>query len=421
MPYLATPEPALQLDAEDELAPFRERFVVDDPELIYLDGNSLGRLPRAAAALARELVEAQWGSRLIRSWNDSWFGLPERIGGKIARLLGAAADEVVVADSTSINLLKLSVAALQARPERRRIVTDELNFPSDLYVLRSALDLCGGGDLVIVRSPDGIAVPRDALAEALTGDTALLSLSHTAFKSAFMHDLAAVTRLAHGVGAWTLWDLSHSVGAVSLDLEAAGADLAVGCSYKYLNGGPGAPAFLYVRRALQQELRNPLPGWFGRRDPFSFALEYEPEPGMRQFLTGTPPVLSLALIEPGVDLLLEAGIERVRAKSVRQTEYLISLWEELLQPLGFVLASPRDPRLRGSHVSLAHPEGWRINRALIERMGVIPDFRAPDLIRLGVTPLYTTYLELYRAIDALRRITVERWYEAYSPQRSGVT
>ena len=414
-------EQARRLDAEDELAPFRERFLVDDPELIYLDGNSLGRLPRASAELARELVSEQWGQRLIRGWNDSWFGLPERIGGKIARLLGAAADEVIVADSTSVNLFKLATAALQVRPGCRRIVTDDLNFPSDLYVLQSVLDLCGGGQLEIVHSPDGMTLPLEALAAALNEPAALVSLSHTAFKSAFVHDLAAITALAHRAGALTLWDLSHSVGAMPLDLESAGVDLAVGCGYKYLNGGPGAPAFLYVRRSLQQELRNPLAGWFGRQDPFGFALEYEPEAGMRQFLTGTPPVLSLALIEPGVDLLLEAGMDRLREKSVRQTGYLLSLWEQVLQPLGYRLASPREPERRGSHVSLSHPEGWRINRALIEQLHVIPDFRAPDLIRLGVTPLYTTYAELHRAVEALRRIAADCLYEAYPVQRQGVT
>lgn len=414
-------EYALRLDAEDELAPFRERFVVDDPEWVYLDGNSLGRLPHAAAELAQELVAEQWGRRLIRSWNDSWFALPERLGGKIARLLGAAPEEVIVADSTSVNLYKLALAALQARPGRRCIVTDDLNFPSDLYVLQSVLDLCGGGRLEVVRSPDGMTVPSHLVAAALNEQTALVSFSHTAFKSSFLHDLAGITELAHQAGALTLWDLSHSVGALPLDLEAAGVDLAVGCGYKYLNGGPGAPAFLYVRRTLQLQLRNPLPGWFGRHDPFGFALEYEPEPGIRQFLTGTPPVLSLALIEPGVDLLLEAGMEQVRAKSVRQTEYLIALWEELLQPWGYRLGSPRDARQRGSHVSLSHPEGWRINRALIERMHVIPDFRAPDLIRLGITPLYTTFAELHRAVEALRQIVAGRLHEEYPAQRHGVT
>jgi kynureninase len=414
-------EYAEALDAEDSLASFRERFAVADPELIYLDGNSLGRLPKAAAALSGELVERQWGERLIRSWNDSWFEMPQRVGAKIARLLGAAADEVVVADSTSVNLFKLTVAALQARPGRRRLVTDELNFPSDLYVLQSALDLCGGGRLEIVRSPNGITVPPEAMEAAIDDDTALVSLSHTAFKSGFVHDMARITAAAHRAGALTLWDLSHSAGAVPVDLEGAGADLAVGCSYKYLNGGPGAPAFLYVRRALQERLGNPIAGWFGRRDPFDFELDYQPVEGVRRFLTGTPPVLSLALIEPGVDLLLEAGMDRLRAKSVRQSEYLVEQWESTLAPLGYGLASPRDAAQRGSHVSLSHPEGWRVNRALIERLNVIPDFRAPDLIRLGICPLYTTYRELYTAVEALRQALTDRLFAVYPAERQGVT
>jgi kynureninase len=416
------PDYARRLDAEDPLASFRERFVIDAPERVYLDGNSLGRLPKAAAALAREVVDVQWGQGLIGSWNEGWLQLPERIGGKIARLIGTRPDEVLVADSTSVNLFKLAAAALRARPGRRRVVTDDLNFPSDLYILQSVLDLAGGDrHLEVVRSPDGLTMPGDLLAAALDADTALLALSHTAFKSAFVYDLAAVTEMAHRVGALALWDLGHSAGAMPLSLADAGADLAVGCTYKYVNGGPGAPALLYVRRDLQESLGNPISGWFGRREPFRFALEYEPEPGIRRFLAGTPPVLSLALIEPGVDLLLEAGLERIRAKSVQQTEYLIGLWETLLAPLGFRLGSPREAARRGSHVSLSHPEGLRITRALVERMQVIPDFRPPDSIRLGVCPLYTTFTDIHTAITALRSVAHERLYEEYPAAPFGVT
>jgi len=413
---------ARPLDAEDELAPFRERFVIDDPALIYLDGNSLGRLPRAAQQRARELVDEEWGRGLIGSWNDRWLRLPERLGAKIARLLGAEADEALLADSTSVNLFKLVVAALRARPDRPRVVTDDLNFPSDLYILQSALQLAGPERrLEVVRSPDGMTLPLETLAAAISPDTALVVLSHTTFRSAFVHDMAAVTDLAHRYGALVLWDVSHSVGALPLSLRETGADLAVGCTYKYLNGGPGAPAFLYVRRDLQPALQNPIAGWFGREDPFRFALDYQPEAGIRRFLTGTPPILSLALVEPGVDLLLEAGLDRVRAKSVRQTEYLIALWEELLAPLGFTLNSPRDPARRGSHVSLGHPEGLRINRALVERLRVVPDFRAPDNIRLGVCPLYTTYAEVLQAVHALRAVVADRLYAEYPREHSGVT
>jgi kynureninase len=413
---------AQELDAADPLARFREEFVVEDPGLIYLDGNSLGRLPRRSVARVRSVVEREWGERLIRGWGDGWFTASERVGTKIARLVGAEPDEVTVADSTSVNLFKLTMAALAARPGRRRVVTDELNFPSDLYVLRGAIALAGRGhELRIVRSDDGLTIPIEALAAAVDGDTALVALSHTAFKSAFVHDLSAVTALTHRAGALVLWDLSHSVGAMPLALGRAGADLAVGCTYKYLNGGPGAPAFLYVRRDLQETLRNPIWGWFGRRDQFDLALDYEPGPGLRRFLVGTPPILSLEAVEPGVDLVLEAGLEAVRAKSVAQTEYLIALWDAVLAPQGFTLNSPREAGRRGSHVSLGHPEGLRIDRALIEEMQVLPDFRYPDNIRLGVAPLYTSYADLHEAVTRLRRVVAERRYERYPTARPAVT
>lgn len=415
-------EYAQRLDAEDPLREFRGRFVIDDPDLIYLDGNSLGRLTHAAAARAQQTVREEWGSGLIGSWNRHWFDLPQRIGARIAQLVSARPHEVVVADSTSVNLFKLALAALRARPGRRQIVTDALNFPSDVYVLQSAAH-CAGSEyqVIVVPSRDGMTVPLTDLQAAVGAETALVCLSHTTFKSAFVHDMAQVTALAHERGALTLWDLSHSVGALPIDLNGTDADLAVGCTYKYLNGGPGAPAFLYVREDLSAALQNPLAGWFGHAHPFGFALEYEPLPDARRFLTGTPPIVSLSLVEAGVDLVLEAGIERLREKSVRQTEYLVTLWRELLRPLGYTLNSPEAAASRGSHVSLGHPEGYRINRALIERMRVIPDFRHPDNIRLGVTPLYTTCVDIYRAVEALRKVAESRIYLDYSRLPSGVT
>lgn len=314
------------------------------------------------------------------------------------------------------------VAALRTGAGRTRLVTDDLNFPSDLYVFQSALRLLGPEyHLDVVRSPDGMTVPIQLLEEVIDVRTALVALSHTAFKSGFIHDMKAVTGLAHQKGALMLWDLSHSVGAMPLALADAEADLAVGCTYKYLCGGPGAPAFLYVRRDLSETLHNPIAGWFSQENQFGFELDYRPAAGPRKFLTGTPPVASLALIEPGVDLVIEAGVERIRAKSVAQTEYLIGLWEALLAPQDFTLNSPRDARLRGSHISLGHRDGWRINRALIDRMGVIPDFRRPDNIRIGVCPLSTTFAELHAAVAALHKVVAERLYEKYSTEASGVT
>jgi kynureninase len=408
---------AAQLDAQDELAHFRDRFVITDPDLVYVDGNSLGRMPKAAQALVKAEAE-NWGNDLVRGWSK-WFGLPERIGGKIAQIIGADADEVIVSDSTTVNLFKLVSGALMLDPDRRNVVTEDLNFPSDLYAISSALGTDGSMNVIV--SPDKITIEPSDIDEALDEQTALLSLSHTSFKSGAVHDMNAVTKLAHAKGVPVLWDLCHSVGAVPVDLKAANADLAVGCTYKYLNGGPGAPAFLYVRRELQDHLDSPIWGWFGQRNAFAFDLEYEPREGINKFLVGTPPILSLACIEPGVDMILEAGMDRIRAKSVRQTEFLIQLWEERLKPLGVTLNSPRDSKRRGSHVSFGHPEALRIDKALIERMNVVPDFRAPDNIRYGASPLYTSFAELEEGVSRLERVVREKMYEEFDDRAPAVT
>jgi kynureninase len=422
MNLLTDVETARLMDAQDPLVAFRSRFVIADPDLIYLDGNSLGRLPTAAVELAADLVGRQWGKDLIRSWNTGWWQAPERIGAKIARLIGAQPDEVIIADSTSINLFKLVVAALRYQTGRTRILTDTFNFPSDLYILQGAIDLLGNQHhLDLAASADGIHGPEADLVQRLDERTALLTLSHTVFKSGFVYDMAGMTAAAHAAGALALWDLSHSAGAVPVDLNGAGVDLAIGCTYKYLNGGPGAPAFLYVRRDLQERLGNPLSGWWGQRRPFDFGLEYQPAAGLRHFLTGTLPIVSLALIEPGVDLLLEAGMAALRAKSVAQSEYLIELWQAVLAPLGFTLNSPRDAGRRGSHVSLGHVEGMRIDLALINDMQVLPDFRSPDNIRLGIAPIYTSFVDIHSAVMRLQEIVVNRLYEKYPPEPPEVT
>jgi kynureninase len=405
---------AAQLDAQDPLAHFRARFVITEPDLIYMDGNSLGRLPKATVLLAEDLVQQQWGTRLIRSWNEGWFTAPERIGAKIARLIGAQPDEVIIADSTSINLFKFVVSALRYQEGRTRILTDNLNFPSDLYILQGAIDLLDKQhQLDVVPSLDDIHGPVAGLQAALDQRTALVTLSHTTFKSGYTYDMGVITAAAHAVGAMVLWDLSHSVGSVPLALNAAQADLAIGCTYKYLNGGPGAPAFLYIRRDLQERLRNPITGWMGQKDLFRLELAYQRETGMRGFLTGTPPMLSLALIEPGVDLLLEAGLDTLRTKSELQSAYFIELWELLLAPLGFTLNSPRAVGQRGSHISLGHVEGLRIDLTLLNDMGVLPDFRAPDNIRLGIAPLYTSFGDIHATVMRLRQIVLEKLYEKY--------
>lgn len=414
MPVRTDIEYARACDAHDDLARFRQEFVISEPDLIYLDGNSLGRLPKATATLAAQIIGEQWGERLIRSWNETWFTAPERIGAKIAQLIGAHPDEVIIADSTSVNMFKLVTAMLKAEPDRRRLLTDDLNFPSDLYILQGVIDLLGKQHtLEIARSVDGIHGPIEEVQTLLDERVALLTLSHTVFKSGYTYDMAAMTKAAHDVGAYVLWDLSHSVGAMPIDLHAANVDLAIGCTYKYLNGGPGAPAFVFVRRDLQERLGNPITGWMGQRRLFDFALQYEPAAGMRHFLSGTPSIISLALIEPGVDLLLEAGLERLRAKSERQSAYLIALWEALLEPLGFHLNSPRAVQHRGSHISFGHVEGLRIDLALINDLQVLPDFRAPTNIRIGIAPIYTTFSDLLAAMLRIRQAVVDRVYERY--------
>ncbi|MBI1755824.1 MAG: kynureninase [Fimbriimonas ginsengisoli] len=414
---MTLPDPA-QLDAADPLREFRSRFFIDDPDLIYLDGNSLGRMPLAACEILHRQAEDGWGSRLVRGWNEGWFDLPARLGAKIASLIGAEPDEVVVADSTSVNLFKLAAAALEFQSGRSQIVSDDLNFPSDLYVLQG-LAQTAGRKVVMARSPDGIE-PGD-VEPLIGGETALLTLSHTAFKSGAIRDMAAISAAARSVGALTLWDLSHSVGAVPVDLSGSGIDLAIGCTYKYLSGGPGAPAFLYVRRDLQERLRNPIAGWFGQARPFAFELKYEPASSLRRFQTGTPPILSLAAIEPGVDLVIEGGMDRIREKSMLLTGFLADLWERDLRPLGVALNSPLDAARRGSHISFGHPDGWRVDRALIEDARVIPDFREPDNIRFGLSPLYTTFTEVDEAVRRFRELLEQRTYEKYPPARAEVT
>jgi len=413
---------ARRLDQEDELAHFRDDFVHTEPDLIYLDGNSLGRLPKQTIGRMQGAVEQEWGRDLIRGWNKGWFNAPSRVGDQIGRLLGAAPGQVVVSDSTTVNLFKLVMAALALRPERTGIVSDTLNFPSDLYVLQGCIQLLNGRrHLQLIPSADGIRTDPAALYAAITEETALVTLSHVAFKSGFLYDMAAVTERAHQAGALVLWDLSHSAGSVPMELDKWKVDLAIGCTYKYLNGGPGSPAFLYVQHDLQAEALSPIWGWFGQHSPFDFELDYQPTAGVQRFLAGTPPTLSLLALESALEPLLAAGMGRLRCKSVQLTEYLIYLFDTVLAPLGFKLGSLRDAEQRGSHVSIQHSEGYRINRALVEEMQVLPDFREPDNIRLGLAPLYTSFADVWEAVDRLRQVVEEKRYLNYPAERLAVT
>ena len=395
---------AAELDAADPLAAFRDRFVVANPSLVYLDGNSLGRLPQATAERLMTVVGEEWGGELIRGW-EHWIDEPRRVGDLIAPLIGAGPGEVVVCDSTTVNFYKLAAAALDARPARRTVVTDRDNFPTDRYVLEG-LARRNGLEIAWI-DPDPVDGPTaDDVTAALAAhanDVALLTLTHVNYRSAAIADMAAITAAAHDAGALVLWDLCHSAGAIEVDLEAAGVDVAVGCTYKYLNGGPGAPAFLYVRRSLQAGLRNPIQGWFGQRDLFAMAQGYDPAPGIGQWLTGTTGVVAIAAVEEGVRLTAEAGIAAIRAKGVALTEFAIELVDGRLAALSCSVGSPRDADRRGDHVAIRHPDAKRLARALIER-GVIPDFREPDSIRFGLSPLTTSFTDVARGVAALESL-----------------
>jgi kynureninase len=407
------------LDAADPLAPFVAESIVTDPDRLYLDGNSLGRLTHRARNRLLQLVDDEWAAGLVRSW-EAWIDLPTQVGDALARhLLGAQPGEVVVGDSTSVGLYKAASAAIAARPAARAVVTDEDNFPTDRYVLEG-LAARQGLEYREVHSDPVDGPDPDAVAEALDG-AAVLCLSHVAYGSGAVADMAGLTDLAHAHGALVLWDLSHSVGSVPVKLAAAGADLAVGCTYKYVNAGPGAPAFTYVRGDLQGVLRQPIWGWFGQRDQFAMGRGYRPVDGIGAWLTGTPAVLGLACVEAGVGLLAEAGIERLRAKGMALTSLIVDLADAWLKPLGFGLASPRAAERRGSHVTLAHADAWRISQALIDVAGVVPDFRAPDRIRLGPAPIASRFVDVWDALDRLRRLVEAGAYERHVPPPRRVT
>jgi kynureninase len=414
---------AARLDQEDPLASFRARFLIHDPGMIYMDGNSLGRLSVATMNRLQNAVELEWGRQLVTAWGKNWWEAPSRVGEKIALLIGATSGQVIVCDSVSVNLYKLAAAALSLHPARLKIVTDTLNFPSDLYILQGLVRLLGDHHEIIRigSSEDDITPDLDALAAAIDENTALVTLSHVVFKSGYLYDLAAITEMAHRRGALVLWDLSHSVGVVPISLDESQVDFAVGCTYKYLNGGPGSPAFLYVRRDLQDQVSSPINGWWGQKTPFDLELDYQPAVGITRFLTGTPPVLSLLAMEAALAPIIEAGLEHIRRKSILMTEYLVYLFDAVLAPLGFSLGSPRSSDRRGSHISICHPEGYRINRALIDEMNLIPDFRDPDNIRLGLVPIYTTYSEIWEAVRRINLVVEEERYLKYSSARQVVT
>ncbi|WP_227105536.1 kynureninase [Chromobacterium rhizoryzae] len=396
-----TREACLIADQQDPLAGFRQRF--DLPaNTFYLDGNSLGVLPKGALERSRQVITGEWGHDLIRSWNTAgWFDMPARLGDKLAPLLGAGPGETVVTDTTSLNLFKALAAALriqrQAHPERKVILSERDNFPTDLYMIQGMIEfLQQGYELRLIDE----ALP---LEQALDEDVAVLLLSHVNYRTGYLYDMAAVTRSAHQRGALAIWDLAHSAGALQVDLNGADADFAVGCTYKYLNGGPGSPAFIWVAPRHQNAFWQPLSGWWGHAKPFEMAADYAPAQGIRRFLCGTQPIVSLALVECGLDVARQVDAQQLRAKSLALTDLFIELVEQRCGGHPLTLITPREHARRGSHVSFRHPQGFAVMQALIAN-GVIGDYREPEVLRFGITPLYLSHADIWDSVEILREI-----------------
>lgn len=409
-----TLEEARALDARDPLRSSRDQFHLPDG-VIYLDGNSLGCMPKATAARLRQVVEQEWAQGLIRSWNDAdWINIPQRVGARIAPLIGGEPDEVLMTDSTSINLYKLAAAAVRMQPGRRKIITEPGNFPTDRYILQGLCDS-------LKEQPELVTLPPEQIPDAIDRDTALVVLTHVHYKSGRLHDMQAITARARQQGALMLWDLSHSAGAVPVDLNGCEADMAVGCGYKYLNGGPGAPAFVWVAKRHHERLNQPIWGWFGHASPFAMSDDYTPAAGLHQVLTGTTGVLGASALEIGLELFADVDMGTLRRKSQALTQAFIEGVERRCPEAGFVLASPRDAEQRGSQVSFHHPEGYAIMQALIDR-GVIGDFRAPDIVRFGMAPLYVSFEDIHNAVEILGDIMGHRrWDDPKYQQRNAVT
>lgn len=407
------------LDAQDPLAPLRQQFALPEG-VIYLDGNSLGARPVASLARAQQVIAEEWGNGLIRSWNSAgWADLSQRLGNRLAPLIGARDGEVVITDTTSINLFKVLSAALsvqrQRQPNRRVIVSEASNFPTDLYIAEGLTELLQQGySLRLVNSPD-------ALPQAIDQDVAVVMLTHVNYKTGYMYDMQALTALSHECGALSIWDLAHSAGAVPIDLHQAEADYAIGCTYKYLNGGPGSQAFVWVNPQLVDVVRQPLSGWFGHTRQFAMESAYTPSTGIARYLCGTQPITSLAMVECGLEIFAQTDMASLRSKSLALTDLFIALVEERCAAHGLELITPREHAKRGSHVSFEHPEGYAVIQALIAR-GVIGDYREPRIMRFGFTPLYTSFTEVFDAVEILGEILDKRtWDQPQFKVRNSVT
>jgi len=416
---MTTRSHCLALDEQDPLAPLRRQFALPEG-VIYLDGNSLGARPVTALARAQAVIAEEWGNGLIRSWNSAgWADLPQRLGNRLAPLIGAGDGEVVITDTSSINLFKVLSAALtvqrQRQPHRKVIVSEASNFPTDLYIAEGLAELLQQGyALRLVNSPD-------ELPQAIDQDVAVVMLTHVNYKTGYMYDMQALTALSHECGALSIWDLAHSAGAVPIDLHQAGADYAIGCTYKYLNGGPGSQAFVWVNPALVDVVRQPLSGWFGHTRQFAMESNYAPSAGIARYLCGTQPITSLAMVECGLEIFAQTDMASLRSKSLALTDLFITLVEARCAAHELVLITPREHARRGSHVSFEHPEGYAVIQALIAR-GVIGDYREPRIMRFGFTPLYTSFTEVFDAVEILGEILDNRtWDQAQFKVRNSVT
>ena len=410
-------------DTNDPFAGFKRRFF-SVPDEIYLDGNSLGKMPIEAQTTVEKVLQQQWGQRLIRSWNEQWLDLPTRIAGKYAQLLGTNAANIIIGESTSVRLYQIVYALLNSH-KYSRLITDNLNFPTDLYILEGLEKAFDLPQTLVVDYGQELEADIEALKAEIQKQPCIVCLSLVSYKSAYLYPMAELNRWAQAHHSIIVWDLSHAVGVVPIDFQATQTKAAIGCTYKFMNGGPGAPALMYVGQSLQNELNNPIQGWFGHTKPFDFSPSYRAADGIHRFASGTPQILSLAAMEAGIDITLEAGIEPIRKKSIQQTDYLISTFQKELKPYGFELFSPQESTRRGSHISLIHPQAWQICQALQEGIEdyppVIPDFRPPQIIRLGVAPLYTSFEDLTITVKYLKAIVENQWHFKFPTDKPQVT
>lgn len=415
---------AKYLDEKDVIKKFRNEFYHSNENTIYLDGNSLGKLPLKTKELLKNVIETEWGERLIRSWNENWLVRIKSVREKISKIIGAEFEEVNICDSVSVNLFKLAYAALKLNSDRKEIITDSLNFPSDIYILESVKNILGNEhEFKILQSSDNVRISTEEIIEASSENTALVVLSHVVFKSAYKYDVYEITNKLKEKGIFVIWDLSHSVGSVPIHLNKWNCDFAIGCTYKYLNGGPGSPAFLYVNKNLIKDSQNPIWGWFGSDNPFNFDLSFTESRSIEKFNVGTQPMISLSALESSLQITIEAGMENIREKNILMTEYLIFLIKENLSEYNIEIGTPLNSEERGSHITLKHKEGYRICKALIESKGlkIIPDFRKPDNIRLGLNSLYNSFEEIFIAVKRIKEILVTNEFENFNLEFVAVT